>query len=417
MANRLRRYFVNELTESTLDRGLAVTEYFRDHGGNTSGTVDCAAAVMAAIDDLGDRGGRIIFPGRDQAIYKFEQPVEVTANKRIVFEGDGALIQFEGIEAFHIQTGSLVRNRRQKIEGLRFDGEDDADSCAVALVDTNWFKMEEVTIEGCGVGFLQQCEITDEFVEGTNLDSVTFRDCDISMEFERLAGTTSFGQHSYRDVSIAVKDGGTGMLLPSDCSLYRSSLEIDAWTFDNAIAFDIDGSLKASWNKWFIEAYTGGVNSIGIKLGANAQFVDRCVNLWSWWSSMDPEVDGNVAISNPSNIAYYYQSGRRFYGQTTTAPVQVFRHGVAGAFVSMNTQGAGGGNIDFGNGTVLDGRIQRLGADSIGTPDSWTMAGPMVHTGSTAGFFSTAAVTKETGVAVTAAAIHAALVRLGLIGA
>lgn len=43
--------------------------------------------------------------------------------------------------------------------------------------------------------------------------------------------------------------------------------------------------------------------------------------------------------------------------------------------------------------------------------------GTLTHTGSTAGFYDTTPIAKQTGVAVTAAAIHAALVNLGLIGA
>ena len=44
-------------------------------------------------------------------------------------------------------------------------------------------------------------------------------------------------------------------------------------------------------------------------------------------------------------------------------------------------------------------------------------AGALTHTGSTAGFYGTTPIAKQTGVAVTAGAVHAALVALGLIGA
>ena len=46
-----------------------------------------------------------------------------------------------------------------------------------------------------------------------------------------------------------------------------------------------------------------------------------------------------------------------------------------------------------------------------------TIGGNLTHTGIGAGFFNTTPILKPTGVAVTAAGIHAALVSLGLIGA
>jgi hypothetical protein len=46
-----------------------------------------------------------------------------------------------------------------------------------------------------------------------------------------------------------------------------------------------------------------------------------------------------------------------------------------------------------------------------------TVDGAIDHDGATVGFYGTTPVAKQTGVAVSAAGIHAALVNLGLIGA
>lgn len=61
---------------------------------------------------------------------------------------------------------------------------------------------------------------------------------------------------------------------------------------------------------------------------------------------------------------------------------------------------------------VIDGTTRR--ATFI---DEVTIGGEFDHNGSTVGFYGTTPIAKQTGVAVTAAAIHAALVALGLIGA
>jgi hypothetical protein len=60
-------------------------------------------------------------------------------------------------------------------------------------------------------------------------------------------------------------------------------------------------------------------------------------------------------------------------------------------------------------GTVILAAVQATGDAELD--------GALNHDGTTVGFYGTAPTTKQTGVAVTAEAIHAALVALGLIGA
>lgn len=75
-------------------------------------------------------------------------------------------------------------------------------------------------------------------------------------------------------------------------------------------------------------------------------------------------------------------------------------------------------NVNGGNVTILSGALVTIGsATSFTNGNAVTMSGPLDHDGTTVGFYGTAPIAKQTGVAVTAAAIHAALVALGLISA
>lgn len=67
-------------------------------------------------------------------------------------------------------------------------------------------------------------------------------------------------------------------------------------------------------------------------------------------------------------------------------------------------------------GTASTARIT-IGQTSTAVSHALTLAGALDHDGSTAGFYGTTPIAKQTGVAVTAPAIHAALVALGLIAA
>lgn len=65
-------------------------------------------------------------------------------------------------------------------------------------------------------------------------------------------------------------------------------------------------------------------------------------------------------------------------------------------------------------GSIVTGGVY-TGALSVST--NLTVGGALDHDGLTVGFYGTAPIAKQTGVAVTAGGIHAALVALGLIAA
>jgi hypothetical protein len=71
------------------------------------------------------------------------------------------------------------------------------------------------------------------------------------------------------------------------------------------------------------------------------------------------------------------------------------------------------GGADFS----YDTNLYRSAANTLKTDDSFVIGANLDHDGSNVGFYGTAPVAKQTGVAVTAGGIHAALVALGLIGA
>jgi hypothetical protein len=84
--------------------------------------------------------------------------------------------------------------------------------------------------------------------------------------------------------------------------------------------------------------------------------------------------------------------------------------------VDLDTAGV----FQFGNGVgATDVSFGRITTNTIGpgSDDIFQVRGPFDHDGSTLGFYGTTPIAKQTGVAVSAAGIHAALVALGLIAA
>jgi hypothetical protein len=83
--------------------------------------------------------------------------------------------------------------------------------------------------------------------------------------------------------------------------------------------------------------------------------------------------------------------------------------------------------VDAANQTVFTGSIRgavntlgealNMGGGAIIAAGDVEIDGALNHDGTTIGFYNTTPIAKQTGVAVTAAGIHAALVALGLIAA
>lgn len=93
------------------------------------------------------------------------------------------------------------------------------------------------------------------------------------------------------------------------------------------------------------------------------------------------------------------------YPRSSDGRMEVWdRTGADTLIATFEASASGGGfTVDTGDLTITLGKT--------------TLGGDLAHTGTKLGFYATVAIVKQTGVAVTAAGIHAALVNLGLIAA
>ena len=135
----------------------------------------------------------------------------------------------------------------------------------------------------------------------------------------------------------------------------------------------------------------------------------------------------NIVIQNPAG---YFQDMDRmveFVGDAAFATVSIEGYGSYGQnFTSLDSksnpgaynvyrdQRVGAGRLITGGRTV---GLQVEADGDVKLTEDIEIDGILNHDGTTVGFYDAAPVAKQTGVAVNAAAIHAALVNLGLIGA
>jgi hypothetical protein len=150
-------------------------------------------------------------------------------------------------------------------------------------------------------------------------------------------------------------------------------------------------------------------------------------------TAADPEAGIKLGGSSGAVEIYRGASGEawtadifRFLASGSTPAVKIHVSGEAEARLSFRVGGVFWGP---GGSTAVDTSLRRVGVAGLAVRDSGDTAdgdlrvlnmrvtGALDHEGSTVGFYNTTPIVKQTGVAVSTAAIHAALVNLGLIAA
>lgn len=127
------------------------------------------------------------------------------------------------------------------------------------------------------------------------------------------------------------------------------------------------------------------------------------------------QVEPSEGAANPTAVLVFKAS---IENVSAGAYADVLSLSHDGADAQIIAHGAIAPNTDSTTDLGLTGtRWRELFVDDITCTAAVNIGGALNHDGSTAGFYATAPVAQQTGVAVTDVAIHAALVNLGLITA
>lgn len=326
--------------------------------------------IQAAIDAMPTRGGDIILaPGE----YIVSGIPTITANKRINIWAAGAVISVPSAgTGLKINQGSTGGSRRGVyVYGLRVDGGNFTDNIGIDFTDTNWSGLFGVQIENIARGILMHASAANEFVEGITLEDVIIRSPNVyGIELRRTGGTNSFGQHSWRSVSLNLTGTATGILIPNTTSMYRSRLEIGVWVGSGQTAVNIDGDMDNADVDLFVEGATGSTGNTGLLIGSNATNLDKMNLHYSTWGTV------NTNITNASNKLFMYRQGRRFYGSGGASPIQAWAHGSSGPSVTLEHGGPAGGRITLGSqaGGLQDVNIYRSNSDVLSSEDKFDPA-------------------------------------------
>lgn len=329
------------------------------------GTAD-NVEIQYAIDNMPSRGGDIVLaPGS----YNLAAGLLITANKRIVIHGAGALLNVPAsTTGLMISQGATGGNKRGTfVYDLRIDGGGLANTIGVNFEDTNWSGLIGVQIENCDRGILMHANASNQFVEGITLEDVIIRTPGVyGIELRRTSGTNSFGQHRWSGVSINIQGSPTsaiGWLVPNLCSMYRSRLEVGVWIASSQTGVSIDGDMDNAALDLFVEGSTGSTGNLAVLIGANATISNL---LWhfSTWGTV------NNKITNASNKDFSYRSAEAQWNAAVAGSLfGIRRHGDTNNRVQFETPAAGG-KIQLGPGNaVVDVNAYRSAANILASDD------------------------------------------------
>lgn len=232
------------------------------------------------------------------------------------------------------------------------------------------------------------------------------------LNFARKDAANTFTEAQTIDGGSTAKDR---LNLGTDTNLYRSAADTLKTDDSLHVATRLGvGALAPTSGQIASLQAAAATDKVLIVRGAAAQ----SANLQEWQDS----AGANVANLTPGGA--FYPRGE----------VQNIGSGAAGGYDAFSTYNSGetvvrwsargDGQLSWGSGAATqDTTLYRSAADVLKTDDKLHVAlelevdGALNHDGTTVGFYGTAPTTLQTGVAVTAAAIHAALVNLGLITA
>lgn len=165
---------------------------------------------------------------------------------------------------------------------------------------------------------------------------------------------------------------------------------VGASTIAEAATLCIDAAPAAGANATIDDAYALWIASGDIKLGIGQKII------------LDDDKDSYIFAVADDNIRFVVNNG------------VTFQVGVGAVKVTGNAQPNSDSTFDLGTTSI---RWREAFVDAITLTDNINIGGDINHDGTNVGFYATAPIAQQTGVAVSDAAIHAALVALGLITA
>lgn len=346
------------------NRLAAAFELVTRHGAVGDGSTDDSTAIQAALDAIPASGGVVAFP---PGVYRIG--TKLTADQRgLVVMGFGGssynedvsgangvtLLGDAGVTIFEFSNAGGLVHSGPRIQGINFrEASEGKTSTLLSIKNANRWGVVECTFRGGAVGFSLDADGGD--VSWGRADRNTFVLCTVGFDIPNGCGTSSIIGQEFTGCTTGMR------LMPS--SYLTGEISMFACKFDGG---------------------TTGLHTKAQTLRLYGSGFEQCVT--------GVLIERDAALHNNSGEANMI-SGCDFNGVSMTTGVSI-GSGCVDTLLVGNWFEADVGTLIDDSGT----RTTTIQADKLG-------------------FFGAAPTAQQTGVAVSAAAIHAALVNLGLITA
>jgi hypothetical protein len=406
---------MRDLVESTADAIGPTWANVRHHGGTGDGSTDDTAAIQAA--DTAAAGGLLFFPA---GVYKYTSEITQTCSwigaggQRAVGDTSSVLLAGAAVNGVKLNTD------RHRIQNLVLDG--------------NGVGLSGFRAGGFELGVMDNVLVHDmtahgfTFVGGGLNNGIRMYGCSFSDNggdgIHANTGSNEVNNMELYGVT-AIRNGGDGL------EYNGTSLRVfGGWYATNGgWGIDMQASLGGTLFSPLIEENTaGGVNDADafrvlywkdISNNQSAGLGSGSSSIQVQTRSDAPGGGGMLEILGRSarGISVFGGTARaaiQAAGPGTDEELKIYGKGAGGVLLDARGVAIGGAGTNYG-------RVEETASDVWSLGHATTVGGAQTKDiswgANKVGFYGTAPIVKQTGVAVTDAAIHAALVNLGLISA
>jgi len=301
--------------EKVAEKTSATVDVVADFGAVGDGSTDDFVAIQAAIEAVeAAGGGDVFFPPK---IYGMSAGASVTAQVPIRLVGYGATLQAiaTDIDLLRISQDQVFPwNYYGIVEGLKFDGDNQAGVTGVTFADTVRAELRQSSVRDCldtGVKLVTQG--SGEWTELCVVEGVFISDCGTGLSIDNEGGNTSNAIH--RIQSVYINGSSPGFHCSPNTHLSRSLLGVNVWidaTSTQGVIFD--GNIEHIMGHVTVESFSGS-GTTGVEFGSNT---DLGFNLFDLQLNFIGTF-ANKIVDNTSGLSYgvAFRQGNHFYNLDT----------------------------------------------------------------------------------------------------
>lgn len=319
-----------------------------------------ADAFNEAQDRLPEGGSIRVLPG----IYSDVGSPKVDTNKAYFIDLTGCVFNLEeGETGLTIEQAPGHQTRGSMIFGGIFDGQSNANTRGIEVLNTSFVQIMFSTVQNCTSGYYIN-STNSLWSESVVIQFTRARSCTYGYHWDVNGGTGSYAQ--FRGVGITAGDCDYGFRGESGANIYRSTIYGHTWVPENNVGVFLNGGLQGSHFYITMEASGSGSTRTGWQFGDDTNNTVKTKFTSHFAGSFGTEVADNGHALIFEDMTGWLNEWR-MYNTGTFDYMKLFKDDEANPIFQLLSNYANGASMELGpgGGTVPDTVIRRASGGGV----------------------------------------------------